>query len=159
MNDFLTKPFSPKQLKVHLGKWLNVELENTPSEPYEHIAKKEIINLDFTYLNEMSRGDQSFIKEMIEIFLQEIPAAMIKIGVALEDKNWKQIADIVHRVKTNYMMVGLKVQKDNAADIEKSIKQNRFSEEEITIKLRKLKSDSTLAYPLLEKELEQFSLV
>jgi len=55
-------------------------------------------------------------------------------------------------------MFGLKVQKENATSIEKSIKVNDFSEEEIMIKIRKLKSDSKLAYPLLEKELKQFPL-
>ncbi len=155
MNDFLTKPFSPKQLKVHLGKWLNVELESPQTESYDQISKNELIKLDFTYLNEMSRGDESFIKEMIQIFLKEIPAAMIKLEAELENKNWEQIANIAHRIKTNYMMVGLKVQKENATDIEKSIKMNSFSEEEIILKLRRLKSDSKMAYPLLEKELGQ----
>ncbi len=155
MNDFLTKPFSPKQLKVQLGKWLNLEVENLQTESYEQVSKKEIINLDFSYLNEMSKGDQSFVKEMIEIFLKEIPAAIMQLEAALENKNWENIANIAHRIKTNYMMVGLKVQKENALYIEKSIKINEFSEEEITTKIRKLKSDSKMVYPLLKKELNQ----
>ena len=35
MNDFLTKPFSPKQLKINLGKWLNVEMEHPQGESYD----------------------------------------------------------------------------------------------------------------------------
>jgi len=79
MNDFLTKPFSPKQLKINLGKWLNVEMENPQGVSYDQFSKNEMIKIDFTYLNEMSRGDHSFIKEMIELFLKEIPIAIIGV--------------------------------------------------------------------------------
>ncbi len=158
MNDFLTKPFSPKQLKVHLGKWLDVKLENQQPESYDQFSKNQVIKFDFTYLNEMSRGDLNFVKEMIEIFLQEIPVALIQLEEALKDRNWEKIANIAHRIKTNYMMVGLNVQKENALDIEKSIKRNEYSSDEITLKIQRLKSDSKMAYPLLEKELDQYSL-
>ncbi len=157
MNDFLTKPFSPIQLKVHLGKWLDVELENPQEISYDQFSKTELLKFDFTYLNEMSGGDQNFVKEMIEIFLQEIPVALIQLDEALKGEHWEIIANIAHRIKTNYMMVGLMVQKENALDIETSIKKKKFLAKEIALKIQRLKSDSKMAYPLLKKELDQYT--
>ena len=158
MDDFLTKPFSPKQLKMHLGKWLNIELEDSQPNSYSQFSQNEIVKLDFTYLLDSCQGDHVFVKEMIEIFLQEIPMAMKQMEIELKHKDWHAIAEIAHRIKTNYMMVGLNIQKDNALEIEKLIKMNDFDEEEVASKIRRLKSDSNLAYPLLEKELNNYSL-
>jgi len=157
MDDFLTKPFSPKQLKMHLGKWLDIESENSPPNSYSQFSENEIVNLDFTYLLDFCQGDHVFVQEMIEIFLQEIPMAMKQMEVELNNNNWQTIAAIVHRIKTNYMMIGLNIQHDNALDIEKSIKMNDFNEEEIRSKIRRLNSDSIVVYPLLEKKIKYYT--
>lgn len=157
MDDFLTKPFSPKQLKIHLGKWLNIDTKISQPTSYSQFSQNEIVSLDFTYLLDSCQGDHIFVKEMIEIFLQEIPIAMKQMKLEMENKNWQAIAEIAHRIKTNYMMVGLNIQKENALDIEKSIKMNDFEEEEIRSKILQLKSDSKVAYPLLEVELKHYS--
>ncbi len=159
MNDFLTKPFSPRELKKHLGKWLNIKMEDTTANTYLQSSKDQKIKLDFSYLKEMSRGDHSFVKEMIEIFLKEVPFAIGQLEEELEKKDWKKISDIAHRIKTNFMMVGLHVQKEDALKIETLIKTDKFAEQEIESKIRQLKIDSLIAYPMLEKELKNYSLV
>ncbi len=158
MNDFLTKPFSPKQLKMHLGKWLNMEMEDTPNNSNTQFPQNEILKVDFTYLLGSCQGDHGFVKEMIEIFLKEIPLAMTQLEEELEKKNWTKISEVAHRIKTSYMMVGLNIQKEIALEIEKSIKTNDFEEKEIHAKIRKLQSGSKSAYPILEKELKFYSL-
>ena len=157
MDDFLTKPFSPKQLQNRLGRFLDIEVEEPDHQVNTLHTKDEIVNIDFTYLLEMSRGDESFVKEMIEIFLSEIPAAMNQLAEEVEQKNWIKISNISHRIKSNYMMLGMKVQQDNALTIETSIKNNDFEPEEIVTRLHQLKNDSKIAYPMLEKELKRFS--
>jgi PAS domain S-box-containing protein len=157
MDDFLTKPFSPKQLKMHLRKWLDIESEHPPPNSYSQFSENEIVNLDFTYLLDSCQGDHVFVQEMIEIFLQEVPMAMKQMEVELDNNNWQAIAAIAHRIRTNYMMIGLNIQHDNALDIEKSIMMNDFNEEEIRSKIRRLNSDSIVVYPLLEKKLKYYT--
>ena len=157
MDDFLTKPFSPKQLQNRLGRFLDIEVEEPDHQVNTLLTQDEVVNIDFTYLLEMSRGDESFVREMIEIFLSEIPAAMTQLAEEVEEKNWIKISNISHRIKSNYMMLGMKVQQDNALTIETSIKSNDFEPEEIITRLHQLKNDSNIAYPMLEKELKRFS--
>jgi len=159
MNDFLTKPFSPSQLKKHLAKWLNSDIEEKlifEKSVNALLGKSDELQINFNYLMEMSQGDESFVREMTEIFLREIPLAMEQLTKALELDSWEIILEIAHRIKTNYMMVGMVKQQENALTIEKKIKTNLFKKEEIELLIEGLKRDSALAYPLLEKELELF---
>jgi PAS domain S-box-containing protein len=158
MNDFLTKPFSLQQLKMHLGKWLQLEIQDNRTGSYGEFSQDNMIKLDFTYLLKMSKGDHFFIKEMIGIFLKEVPAAMIQFEEERKEKNWIGISNIAHRIKTNFMMVGLNAQKENAQEIEQMIKSDNFTVEEIKSKLQRLQHDAEEVYPLLEKELKYYSL-
>jgi len=116
MNDFLTKPFSPNQLKKHLAKWLDSGIaENLVFDKSVNVllGKSDKLQINFSYLLEMSQGDEDFVREMANIFLREIPLAMQQLTKALELKSWEIILEIAHRIKTNYMMVGMLKQQHN----------------------------------------------
>ncbi|MEL6924699.1 MAG: PAS domain S-box protein, partial [Bacteroidota bacterium] len=57
MNDFLTKPFSPNQLKRRLARWLDIDVEISQNNVNTLLQRDEVVKIDFTYLREMSRGD------------------------------------------------------------------------------------------------------
>lgn len=157
MDDFLTKPFSPNQLKKNLEKWLNLEFsENLPTDKSVNVLFEDTkdIQIDFTYLLEMSQNDEGFVREMAHIFLREIPLAMEQLTKALELNSWDIILEIAHRIKTNYMMMGMIKQQENALTIEKKIKTNLIKAEEIALLIEGLKRDSAVAYPLLQEKLE-----
>ncbi len=153
MNDFITKPFSPKQLRRAMIKWLNVEWKEYEGVDSENQNIDQKVVIDFSYLNEMSKGDEFFIKDMIQIFLKEIPLAVEQFETELAKENWMGISDIAHRVKTNYMMVGMKRQQEKALIIEKNIKNGEFDQQEIIALIKELNEESQEAYPLLEGEL------
>ncbi|MFK8101322.1 MAG: Hpt domain-containing protein [Saprospiraceae bacterium] len=113
------------------------------------------VSFDLGYLEKISRNNLKFIKEIITIFLNEIPAAMEKISIELKDENWIQVANLAHRVKTNYMMLGMTPQEKNALSIERMIKENRFTPTIIITNVNQLIKDSSQLYPILEKELER----
>ena len=159
MDDFLTKPFSPNQLKKHLAKWLNLEIaEKLLFEKSVNVllGKSDETKINFSYLMEMSQGDEGFVREMVAIFLREIPLAMNQLAKAMELNGWEIILEIAHRIKTNYMMVGMLKQQENALAIEKKLKTKLFKPEEIALLIEGLQRDSALAYPLLEEELKLF---
>ncbi len=113
------------------------------------------VSFDLSYLEKISRNNLKFIKEIISIFLNEIPMAMEKISRELEDRNWAQVANLAHRVKTNYMMLGMTPQEQNALSIERMIKEERFTPTIIITNVNQLIKDSSQLYPILEQELER----
>lgn len=159
MNDYLTKPFSPIQLKNILEKWLQPETGAfaKTDRPMFTDQAETVLEINLTYLEEMGKSDPTFVPEMIQIFLREIPNAMQQMKKALKQKQWIQLSDIAHRINSNYMMMGMKTQQLDAQTIERIIKENKFEENEIARLVNQLKNDSKLAIPILEKKLTEWS--
>ena len=159
MNDFLTKPFSPSQLKQIIVKWgggktdRQKQIGGCPAQ----VEPAEAIEIDLDYLKSISQDDNRFVCEMIHIFINEIPLALKSIQEAYENQNWLDVCNTAHRIKSNYMMVGMKEQQQLALKIEKSIKEEKYSAEELKSWVEQLKGASEQAYPQLEKELRALS--
>ena len=150
MNDFLTKPFSPKSLQNAILKWMRYPIE----EKKEEEEKEELLSpsLDLSYLYSLSRNDPNFIRDMIDIFLKEIPLAMQQLDTHLEKKDWKEIHDLTHRVKSNYMMLGMKKQQNIALEVETMIKIKEIDADRIQALVKQLQLASELVYPLLKEK-------
>jgi HPt (histidine-containing phosphotransfer) domain-containing protein len=62
---------------------------------------------DLTYLNEISKGDANFIKEMIGIFLSETPEEINQLEKAIAHTDFERIRAISHHMKSTIPFVGL----------------------------------------------------
>ncbi|MEM9819543.1 MAG: PAS domain S-box protein [Bacteroidota bacterium] len=153
MNDFLTKPFSPKQLHKMIVKWIGMETPKSLSELPARMGQAEVLKVDLTYLRDMSKGDDTFIREMIDIFIKDVPGAVVQMQKAMEVEDWILVGDIAHRIKSNYMMLGMGVQQNTALKIERDVKQKKIDPDGIGKMIYQLKTDTKLVEPLLEKEL------
>jgi len=138
-------------------KWMGIEKPKSLPDLPSRIPQTEALSVDLTYLRDMSKGDDAFIKDMIEIFLNDVPSAIGKMQVAFEAEEWPRVGDIAHRIKSNYMMLGMHAQQNIALKIEKDIKQQQIDEDAIGKMIYQLKTDTKLAEPLLEKELGELS--
>ncbi|HTA61914.1 MAG TPA: Hpt domain-containing protein [Bacteroidia bacterium] len=66
---------------------------------------QKVTNL--AYLNEISKGDADFIKEMIGIFLSETPDEINQLEKAIAETNFAKIRAISHHMKSTIPFVGL----------------------------------------------------
>ncbi len=104
MNDYLSKPFDPKDLNFKMAKWLDIiAVKNDVYEVKEEefILESSISNqlYDLTLLEKVASGNKDFIGKMIEIFLEETPRDMQELKDAVASKNYEQIRSVVHRIK------------------------------------------------------------
>jgi len=133
MNDFLSKPFLPIQLENVVLEWINKEMNASRKEMDIPVSQskneEEVLKIDLSYLEKLSRKDTTFIKDMINIFLQEIPKATREMLGSYKEKNYDVIVDTAHRIKSNYMMLGMKGQQEAASDIEQMIKTKMINDE------------------------------
>ena len=67
----------------------------------------KVTNLD--YLTELAKGDTSFIKEMITIFLEENPEEINTLEIAIQEKQFDSIKAISHHMKSTIPFVGIDV--------------------------------------------------
>jgi len=59
------------------------------------------------YLNELSNGNQEFIKEIIQIFLIEMPKEIQSIEKSIHEKDYEAIRQATHKLKSTIPFVGL----------------------------------------------------
>ena len=69
--------------------------------------KKKVTNLD--YLTGLSKGNSSFVEEMIEIFLTENPEEIRLLESGINDKNYALIKASAHKMKSTIPFVGLDI--------------------------------------------------
>ena len=84
-------------------------------------AEKNDKVTDLGYLQLVSKGDQAFVRQMINIFLEENPKEVDRLEKAVSEKNYDGIRSAAHKLKSGIPFVGLNhVIEDDLADMEAS---------------------------------------
>ncbi len=150
MQDFLTKPFSPDNLREVVFKFIK-EGTDQLAVPQKMLGNQEAseVKIDLSYLYEFSGNDKFFVKDMLETFIKETPVAMDKLRTFLSDGEWTQMYRTVHSMKPNLMMLGMKDQEKNAQEMEEILKKESHNPEELGVRIHRLGRDLATALPEL----------
>jgi len=82
------------------------------------------LDLDLTYLNEISDGDTVFINEVLTTFLEEMPKDMEKMKSAIECQDHSTVGKVAHKTKSTLHTIGLHDLKSLALQIEQTAKED-----------------------------------
>ena len=152
MNDCIPKPFTPEDLFRMLFKYstfvranrsaavskpvlkrsgstavVETEVEIKKKESFAEIERTlsqgDLENIDLSYLKKVSGGNQEFIRDMINTFLEAMPKSLDEIRGNLASKDWEALARAVHKIKPSLTMMGLAKTRDHGALIEESAKE------------------------------------
>ncbi|MFY0482927.1 ATP-binding protein [Flavobacterium sp. PLA-1-15] len=115
MNGYITKPYKQADL-------LNIIISVLDTKPFD---KEQAI--DFSYLEELSDGNQEFIKEMIELFLNKIPEDLQELEAAIEAKDHNSIKGIAHTMRSSLSIFRLEDLFEHLDPIEKEAIDSSFS--------------------------------
>jgi PAS domain S-box-containing protein len=195
MNDYISKPFNPPELKNKIieltkqHKKILQEKKNTGMKsrvdqlltetkkmnpekpalnerdnsltkadlPFENPRETKPVSesdakIDLSYLKEIAEGNDAFIIEMIETFLQKTPEALEKLNESFQKQNWEQLRLIAHRIKPSYSYVGLPEIQIMLSEIE-SCSLSKTDLEKIPVIISQVKHTSVSAFNDLKKEL------
>ena len=86
--------------------------------------KKEIM-IDLTYLKTFSDGDLEFVKEMVELFIDKIPAETTELRRAVDAKEWTAVYKAAHDLKSSANFIGLKELIESIVKMEDCAKNER----------------------------------
>ena len=138
MNDCIPKPFTPEDLFRMLFKYstyargsrsfvpdaVKTEVAEPPVEEVKTVAlKNELENIDLSYLKKVSGGNESFVHDMINTFLDNMPKSIHEIRGNLASREWENLAKSVHKIKPSLTMMGLARTRELGAFIEESAKE------------------------------------
>ncbi len=122
MNDCIPKPFTPEDLYNILIRFKSGSKKNYPSIASPISVK---MNVDLSYLRNISNNSQSFIDEMIVAFLESIPKSIQEIKTNTEAEEWNLLARAVHKIKPSLTLIGLHSSKEKALLLEDMAKQQK----------------------------------
>ncbi len=88
--------------------------------------KLNFVNLE--YLKNMSGDDPAIIKEMIEVFIGQIPAFVTEMQDYYEKKDWTNLGLLAHKAKSSVAIMGMHDLADMLKDIEISAREGKSIE-------------------------------
>ncbi len=78
------------------------------------------INLE--YIRTFSDGDEDFVREMVELFSDKIPAEVKELNAAAEDENWERAYKATHDLKSSTSFVGMEYLRQDVLELERCTK-------------------------------------
>ena len=156
MNDYISKPFDPADVRIKIIQLTFASVpvqEKNQSNSLSGNAPGRYTNL--TFLKEMSDDNDSFIRDFINLFMQNAPESLAQLQQHLRQKEWEQIRQVAHKIKPSFNYLGLKELHEAAAKIEDYARQG-IHLDEIPALIEKIVK--TCSYAFLELQDEMKSL-
>lgn len=149
MNDYLTKPFRPEQLrKIIENNLKNIKPNVSTTKTIEAIETPSISE----NIKKMYGGDSAYALHMLKLFTETIPKEVETLKQFLEEENIEKLGRLVHQIKPSYTMVGLPEMTERLQIIEKAIRQGaEFSQ--VKEAISDFINEDAKTIELLEKEI------
>jgi two-component system, sensor histidine kinase len=121
MNDFITKPFDEGTMLKTMAKWLKSKSLELAGADLESKKSDEVTSplYDLGKLESISRGDYTFIKKVLGIFVDQTPSAIQEIKLTGSTGDYETMGKIAHRIKPSLDNLGIKTMFQVIRDIEK----------------------------------------
>ncbi|ASS48501.1 MAG: hypothetical protein A3D31_07915 [Candidatus Fluviicola riflensis] len=98
MNDYLSKPYEPQDLYAMLCKWLGKSIQELSWNESELKPGHQSTLVDVELLYERSGGDKSYLVEMYEVFLENMPEYLRELEEATGYEIHSEIREKVHKI-------------------------------------------------------------
>jgi HPt (histidine-containing phosphotransfer) domain-containing protein len=108
--------------------------------------------INLTYLKQIAEGNDAFIIEMIEMFLNKTPEALEKLNESFKNRNWKEVKQIAHKIKPSYGYIGMPDVQSALAQIE-TLSDTEAQPEKVHELMTEVIRDSRSAFDQLKQEL------
>lgn len=136
MNEFLTKPFSPKQLRDLFIKYIPFPPNQIPTIIQENQTPKTSkidnkMKINLSYLQDLSGNDSEFIIDILNTFLEENPKDLEATQEAMNIGDTTQIGKLAHKMKSSFQMLGVEEIRVLAFNIEQGAKKEDANSTEI----------------------------
>jgi len=105
MNDYISKPFDAKNL---FNKIVNLISKKAEMNGSDHQPEDMERNVNLGYLRNLSEGSDSFIREILEMIIAEIPKSAAELHESLLKNDWDRVKFLAHKMKPSFGLVGVK---------------------------------------------------
>lgn len=110
MDDYLTKPLKVEELSAAINRWKREFM------PQPHV--QEIEPVDLTALQKLTDGDTEFLRELVELFLTDVPVRLANLQAAVAAAAALEIRSEAHGLKGSCGNLAANAMQQQMADIE-----------------------------------------
>jgi CheY-like chemotaxis protein len=123
MNDFLAKPFDESALLLVISR--NQLSEHMPPKKHSPAptSGSPARLYDLSIVQSVSGGDKAFIKKMILLFMETVPANVAELTQSLKAENWEQVGKMAHKLKSTVDSMGIRSIHGDIRAVEMNAKQ------------------------------------
>ena len=147
MNDYVTKPFEERALFDTLLAQIRSRTRSQTAPPVAIDA-----SYDLAELRKLSRGDESFVQQMVEIFVTQTPVALDEIRQAMQESDPLTVSKVAHRIKPSIASMGIGQLDGVARDIELYAKSEDMDPEVLTNKVNYFQGTLATVVEKIRKE-------
>ena len=131
MNDYLSKPFTEPNLfeviKRNLEKTTDIVSAEIilPDSPAAINEDTSTPLYDLSMVRSVSGGDESFIRKMVQLFIETVPPGIADLQEAHKKQEWQRMGKIAHKLKSTIDSIGIVTIKDEIRLIESNGKHEK----------------------------------
>jgi CheY-like chemotaxis protein len=128
MNDFLPKPFNEQKLFMVISNNLKTGAAAPEVRPMNEtntsaMGSEEKL-YDLNMVQTISGGDESFVKRMVQLFIETVPPSLTDLQNETAAQNWLNVSKLAHKLKATIDSMGITSIKDVVRTIETNGKKN-----------------------------------
>ncbi|MBA3285534.1 MAG: Hpt domain-containing protein, partial [Nitrosopumilus sp.] len=148
MDDYISKPFDEKVLYSKINSVLK---RKKGTGHMSTIENGNIKYTDLSYLKQLAKGSNEFIKQMLSIFIDQTPPAIESLEENFNKKDWVALRAAAHKMKPSFSFVGIKELEPVIKEIEECA-EKESELDSLPEKISKIRQISIKAIVELEKE-------
>lgn len=92
-----------------------------------HFEKITMEKPNLNYINQLARGEEEVKNTLINVIKDEFPLELESYLKIAEKQDFKELEDIVHRIKHKFSILGLEKSYENAVNFEFSLRANEIN--------------------------------
>ncbi len=119
MNEYITKPFEEKELfqvmARHYKKMPKIRQQSSDDNSQSQVNE---LLYDLTKLNKMSMGNVSFVKKMLQLFVDNFPGYIQKMNDHFEKGDFESLKSLAHKIKPSLNDMGVMSIQQDILDLE-----------------------------------------
>lgn len=104
MDDYVSKPFEPEDLRTKIIKYTNNNKEKMKQNKNKEnlIEFKNKLSYSLDKLSKMSNGNKEFLAKMISLFVEKTPPLIEALMTSAQNNNWEHVSQIAHQLKPSF---------------------------------------------------------
>lgn len=104
---YLVKPLNSDTLLTAIRRGLETGVMDSIEEKEEKKTVKSKALYSLSKLEEISRGNQEFVKKMVNMLVEEMPISLAALKEGLEHKDYDQVRAMAHKMKPSIQLMNM----------------------------------------------------